>query len=100
MEIIIIAWIYSNNSFLFGKKVLAEIFFASETVRNVFCNDGIQVDNIRIQDFPSLLRSSHVCRIKLSNLPFIPEDQLSSGIFNLLAPYGITLEGGIFQDHG
>ncbi|KAG1136693.1 hypothetical protein G6F37_011807 [Rhizopus arrhizus] len=32
--------------------------------------------------------------MKLSNLPFILDDQLSSGIFDLLAPYGI------FQDHG
>ena len=36
----------------------------------------------------------------LLHLPFLPQNELKEGIFDLLAPYGIVLEGGIFVDQG
>ncbi|SAL96916.1 hypothetical protein [Absidia glauca] len=83
-----------------GSKVLAEIFFDSPETMTHHCNNGIPVDGHHVYGFPSLAPQVSVLRIKLSSLPFIPEDLLSQGIFDLLAPYGIVLEGGIMMDHG
>ena len=38
--------------------------------------------------------------MKLSHLPFLPKHLLTQGIFDLLVPYGIVLEGEIFLDNG
>lgn len=81
-------------------RVLAEIFFTSEEVRTRHCNDGIPFDKCKVYGFPALPSSDTVIRVKLSQLPFLPEPALQEGIFDLLAPYGIVLEGGIFKDQG
>lgn len=77
-----------------GSRVLAEIFFTSEDVRTHHCNNGISFDKSTIFGFPALPSPDPVIRVKLSHLPFLPEHQLKEGIFDLLAPYGIVLEGG------
>ncbi|KAI8349907.1 hypothetical protein BD560DRAFT_337820, partial [Blakeslea trispora] len=41
-----------------------------------------------------------VIRVKLLNIPFLPEARLRDGLFDLFAPFGIVLEGSIFIDHG
>ncbi|CEI87422.1 hypothetical protein RMCBS344292_01836 [Rhizopus microsporus] len=79
-----------------GSKVLAEIFFTSEKVRAFHCNNGIAFDAFKIYGFPALPSRDPVLRVKLSHLPFLPKHLLTQGILDLLAPYGIVLEGGIF----
>lgn len=83
-----------------GSKVLAEIFFSNEEARTHHCNNGIAVEKSTVFGFPALSSRDPVLRVKLSHLPFLPENHLKEGIFDLLAPYGIVLEGGIFVDHG
>ncbi|KAI8329591.1 hypothetical protein EDC96DRAFT_529226 [Choanephora cucurbitarum] len=83
-----------------GTRVLAEIFFTSQAVCVHHCQQGIQFEKSTIFGFPSLPSSDPVIRVKLSHLPFLPEAQLSEGLYDLLAPFGVVLEGGIFVDHG
>ena len=83
-----------------GKKVLAEIYFSSEEARIYHCNQGVPLEGFTVYGFPALPSDDTVLRIKLTNLPFISEAQLKEGIFDLLAPYGVVLEGGIMIDHG
>ncbi|CAO3667430.1 unnamed protein product [Rhizopus microsporus] len=54
----------------------------------------------KIYGFSVLLSRDLLLRVKLSHLPFLPEHLLTQGIFDLLAPYGIVLEGGIFLNNG
>ncbi|KAL4207395.1 hypothetical protein AB4K20DRAFT_1832722 [Rhizopus microsporus] len=61
---------------------------------------GIAFDAFKIYGFPALLSRDPVLRVKLSHLPFLPKHLLTQGIFDLLVPYGIVLEGEIFLDNG
>lgn len=83
-----------------GSKALAEIFFTSEKVRVFHCNNGIAFDAFKIYGFPALPSRDPVLRVELSHLPFLPKHLLTQGVFDLLAPYGIVLERGIFLDNG
>ena len=80
-------------------KIIAEILFSSEEARTYHCNAGISFEQVTVlYGFPALPPNDRVIRVKLFNLSFLPEKQLKDGIFDMLAPYGIVLEGGIFFD--
>ncbi|SAL94720.1 hypothetical protein [Absidia glauca] len=82
-----------------GQKIIAEILFTSYATLTHHCSNGISFEGFTMYGFPSLSQDP-VLRIKLSNLPFTSEEHLSQGIFDLVAPYGIVLEGGIMMDLG
>lgn len=79
-----------------GKQTIAKIFFATEEARTHFCNEVIPGDRFTIQGFPALSFGDPVVRIILTKLPFISREDLRTGIFDLLSPYRIVLEGGIY----
>jgi hypothetical protein len=82
-----------------NNKRLIEIFFSSTDSQHLFCENGISVEKKIIYGWASLSPTATYLKLKLTDLPFMHEDELSEKL-KTLSKYGTVVEAGIFKSFG